>query len=143
MKPDTFVDDLKSLTYTVNGLAMRVHRELGMGCLEAVYKDALEYELRLAGLEFEREKEFQIRYRDTILKHKYYADFVVQDSLHIEVKAKKEILDEHYRTGDQLPGNLKMPACTSLQFRHAFIGNQTRDPRAATTTHRVISENLS
>jgi GxxExxY protein len=97
MKPDTFVDDLKSLTYAINGLAMRVHRELGMGCLEAVYKDALEYELRLAGIEFEREKEYQIRYRDTILKHKYYADFVVQGNLHIEVKAKKGIMDEHYR----------------------------------------------
>jgi GxxExxY protein len=47
MKPATFVNDLDSATYKINGLSMRVHRELRMGCLEAVYKDALEYELRL------------------------------------------------------------------------------------------------
>ena len=38
------------LAYRVNGLAMKVHRELGRGFHEVVYKDALEYELKQAGI---------------------------------------------------------------------------------------------
>jgi GxxExxY protein len=97
MKPVTIVDDLNSLTYKVNGLAQRVHRELGFGCLEVVYKDALEYELQLAGIQYEREKEYRINYRDIVLKHGFYADFVVEGKLLIEVKAQRGIADESFR----------------------------------------------
>jgi len=37
---------------------MEVHRNLGGGLLEIVYKDALEYEFRLNNIPFEREKEY-------------------------------------------------------------------------------------
>jgi len=50
---------------------MEVHNNLGPGFLEIVYKDALEYELRLAGIPFEREKEFVVNYKGTILHHKF------------------------------------------------------------------------
>jgi len=38
---------------------MEVHNNLGAGCIEVVYKDALEYEFKISGIHFKREKESQ------------------------------------------------------------------------------------
>lgn len=69
---------------------------LGKGFSEIVYKDALEFELRNRNINYEREKEFSVNYKGTILKHKFYADFVVDDKVIIEVKSKSELINEHY-----------------------------------------------
>jgi len=45
------------------GVGIEVHKELGAGFLEIVYKDALEYELRERGYSFQREEEYQIPIR--------------------------------------------------------------------------------
>lgn len=39
---------------------MEVHRNLGSGLLEIIYKDAIEIELKSKNIPFEREKEFPI-----------------------------------------------------------------------------------
>ena len=72
---------------------MEIHRELGMGFKEIVYKDALEYEFKSRNVEFIREKEFKIKYKDVILKHRYYADFIIHDSIILEVKASYMIVN--------------------------------------------------
>ena len=74
---------------------MEIYRILGKGFLEIVYKDALEYELKKLNILFEREKEFPINYKDTVLPHKFYADFVVFEKIIIEVKSSKSIIDEN------------------------------------------------
>ena len=74
---------------------MEVHNTLGAGFLEIVYKDALELEFKKAGISFEREKEYLVNYKGTILPHKFYADFVVFDEIILEVKGVKTIADEH------------------------------------------------
>jgi len=81
--------------YKIVGLCMEVHRILGSGLLEIVYKDALEIEFRKNNIPFEREKEFLIDYKGIILPHKFYADFVVYDDIILEVKAVKEFSNEH------------------------------------------------
>ena len=43
-------------SYEIIGLCMGVHRVLGQGLLEIVYKDALEYELKSRKIKFERER---------------------------------------------------------------------------------------
>lgn len=72
---------------------MEVHRELGHGFKEAVYKEALEHELKETGISYEREKEFQIPYKNIILKKRYYADFIVYDSMILEAKATSIIVN--------------------------------------------------
>ncbi len=84
---------LKQESYTLMGICMEVHNQLGAGFLEIVYKDALEYELKRAGIPFEREKMYEVRYKDIILPHKFYADFVVFDSIILEVKGVNAISD--------------------------------------------------
>ncbi len=82
-------------TYKIIGLCMEVHRILGPGLLEIVYKDALEIEFKENKIQFEREKEFKIEYKGKILPHKFYADFVVNEDIVLEIKAVKEFSNEH------------------------------------------------
>lgn len=83
-------------TYKIIGILFEVHKNLGKGFSEIVYKDALEYEFFENNIKFEREKEFVIRYKDTILKHKFYADFVVFDEIILEVKTVDCFNNGHY-----------------------------------------------
>lgn len=87
---------LQEETYKLIGVAMEIHRILGKGFSEVVYKDAFEYELKTQNIPYHREKEFVINYKGTVLSHKFYADFVVFDKIILEVKCKKGILEEHY-----------------------------------------------
>jgi len=80
--------------YKIIGICMEVHRNLGRGFLEIVYKDAMEYEFKLANISYKREKEYKINYKGTILPHKFFADFVVYDDIILEVKAVNAIADE-------------------------------------------------
>lgn len=82
-------------TYKIIGICMEVHRNLGPGLLEIIYKDAIEFELKENNIFFEREKEFIIEYKGKILPHKFYADFVVNGDIILEIKAVKELSNEH------------------------------------------------
>ena len=73
---------------------MEIHRILGRGLSEIVYKDAIEYEFQQKNIPYEREKEFEVEYKEIILKHKFYADFVVYDNLVLEIKAVEGIHDD-------------------------------------------------
>ena len=69
--------------------ALEVHKNLGAGFLEIVYKDAMSYEFDEHDYLYEREKEFGIRYKNMILQHKFYADFVLFEKVIVEIKAKQ------------------------------------------------------
>ena len=81
--------------YKIIGLCMEVHRVLGGGLLEAVYKEALEIEFKSHNIPYEREKEFIIDYKEHQLSKRFYADFVVYDTIILEVKAIKIIVDDN------------------------------------------------
>ena len=87
---------LQEETYKIIGIGMEIHRTLGKGFSEIVYKDAYEYEFKHNNVFYEREKEYLVSYKDTILPHKFYADFVVYDKIILEIKSKKGIIEDHY-----------------------------------------------
>ena len=74
---------------------MIVHRELGHGFLEIVYKDALELEFKKNDIQFEREQEYVVNYKGIKLPHRFYADFVLMDKIILEVKGMSGLVDEH------------------------------------------------
>jgi GxxExxY protein len=80
---------LKDETDKIIGLAIEVHKILGPGFLEIVYKDALEYELCEFDCCYKREEEYEVPYKKAILKHKFFADFVVFNTVIVEIKAKQ------------------------------------------------------
>ena len=52
---------LKDETHKIIGLCQEIHRILGKGMSEIVYKDAIEYELQLNNIPYAREKEFEVK----------------------------------------------------------------------------------
>ena len=84
----------KEESYQIVGICMEVHNNLGAGFLEIVYKDALEYEFQKARISYEREKKYEVNYKEIILPHKFYADFVIFDKIILEVKGVSGISDE-------------------------------------------------
>jgi len=82
---------LKEESYKIIGLCMEVHKILGKGHSEVVYKDALEYEFKINSIPFEREKIYEIGYKDIILPRKYIADFVIYNEIIFEVKAISQL----------------------------------------------------
>lgn len=83
----------KAESYKIIGICMEVYNNLGPGFLEVVYGDALEYEFKKAGIPYQKEKEYEVQYKDTVLPHKFFADFVVYDKIILEIKAVKAISD--------------------------------------------------
>jgi GxxExxY protein len=83
------IDDLlfKDECYKIVGLSMKVHSILGKGFKEAVYKDALEVEFINNSIPYERERSFKIGYEGVVLRHRFDADFLVYNSIIVEVKA--------------------------------------------------------
>ena len=100
---------LQKESYQIIGICMEVHRVLGKGLLEIVYKDAIEYEFKLKNVPYEREKKYVVDYKGTILPHHFFADFVVFDKIILEVKSQKGIVDEHYSWGINYLGISKCP----------------------------------
>jgi GxxExxY protein len=80
---------LQNETDQIIGAAIEVHKILGAGFLEIVYKDALEYELKEKGIHYEREKEYAIGYKKVVLPHRFYADFTVLGRIVVEIKARQ------------------------------------------------------
>jgi GxxExxY protein len=80
----------KADTYEIIGSCMEVYNTLGYGFLEVVYKDAMEVEFLKRDLNYRREDEHPIEYKGEILKHRFFADFTLQEDIIVEVKANKD-----------------------------------------------------
>lgn len=87
----------KEESYKIIGACFEVHKVLGHGFKEVVYKDALELEFNRLGIPFQREKPFSITYKDQILKHYFVADFIVYDSIILEIKIGSYIGDPYIK----------------------------------------------
>ncbi len=75
---------------------MNVHNFLGNGFQEVIYQRALQLELVSANLDFHREIEMQIYYKDyTEPIGTRRADFVVEDKVLVELKAVSNLEDVH------------------------------------------------
>jgi GxxExxY protein len=84
----------EEVTYTIIGCAMKVHNKLGNGFQEVIYQRCLAIELERSKLGFEREVEQPIYY-DGIEVGSHRADFVVEGSVIVELKAIITLEDVH------------------------------------------------
>jgi GxxExxY protein len=80
--------------YDVVGAAQEVHKTLGRGLSELIYQEALSIEMKERGMEFEREKQLNLYYKNHLMEKTYFADFYYKGII-IELKAVDKILSEH------------------------------------------------
>jgi GxxExxY protein len=86
----------KEITEKIIGASFEVHKFLGNGFQEVIYQRALAYEFRMLGLEFAREIEQDIFYKnleEPIGTRR--ADFVVEGKILVELKALTKLEDVH------------------------------------------------
>ena len=110
------------LTEAIIGGFYTVHRKLGAGFLESVYKNALAIELRKRGLRVDRNVPYEIRY-DGELIGRFVADFVVESKVIVEGKVARSIGTSHreqtlnYLQASKLEVGLVLNFATAPQFR--------------------------
>ena len=86
------------LTRKIIGAAMEVHSTLGPGFLESVYEEALVVEFGLRNIDFERQKNIDVFYKDVKIKH-YVCDLIVENKVLLELKALGQLsTNEHAQT---------------------------------------------
>ena len=84
----------EEITRRIIGCAMTVHKTLGNGFQEVIYQRALEIEMRLDKLKFQREMEMSIFYREEHIGTRR-VDFFVEDCIMVELKAVIQTDDAH------------------------------------------------
>ena len=87
----------KEITEKIIGAGYEVHKFLGNGFQEVIYQRALSYEMGKAGLNFKRELEQNIFYKDMenpIGTRR--ADFVVERKVLVEIKAIIQLEEVHW-----------------------------------------------
>jgi GxxExxY protein len=83
------------LTYQTIGLAMQMHRRLGLGLLESICEKCLCYELGRSGLPFRRQVPLPVRYDDAIIESGCVTDIIVDQQVVLELKAVERMLPIH------------------------------------------------
>jgi GxxExxY protein len=84
----------KDLSYTMLGLAMQVHRELGFGFLEKEYENALMVLLGKESIKATQQAPILVSFRGEVVGA-YYADILVEDKIIVELKSVDRITDVH------------------------------------------------
>jgi GxxExxY protein len=84
-----------ALSNRVIGCAIEVHRQLGPGLLESVYRCCLAHELHAVGLNFEAEKPVPVRYKGVDLDCGFRIDILVENELIVELKSVNSVLAVH------------------------------------------------
>lgn len=124
---------LKEESYRIVGICMKVHRELGYGFKEIIYKDAIEIELRQQSIPFEREKKISISYAGSLIKRNFAVDFLVFESIILEIKATSQIFSQSiFQTLNYLKvsglqlGIVFNFGARSLEFKRVLAGDKVR-----------------
>jgi len=87
--------ELNEISGQVVDAAVTIHRELGPGLLESVYKVVLAHELKSRGLHVQRQVAVPIEYRGLQFEEGYRLDLLVEKSVVIEIKSVEELSQVH------------------------------------------------
>jgi GxxExxY protein len=82
--------------YQLLGACFEVYNVLGFGLAEELYQEAVEIELQLRGISNVSRPKLTCIYKDRQLRKTYFPDFVVFGSVVVELKAVRQLEEEHY-----------------------------------------------
>ena len=82
--------------YNLVGAAIEVYNTLGHGFLEEVYQECIRMEFTLQKIPFQNHPKLNLFYKGTVLEKYYVPDFYVCDGIVVELKAVKQLSEEHF-----------------------------------------------
>lgn len=85
---------LGKVSFEILSAAFDVHNTLGVGFLEKVYENALNYELKKRKLDVELQKEIPVYYKGALVGT-YYADILVNNEVIVELKSVDVLTKTH------------------------------------------------
>jgi GxxExxY protein len=101
-------DQIEALTETIIGCAIEVHKMLGPGLLESVYRDCLIVELRGSKFAVEIDRRVAIDYKGQRIRSKLIIDLLVEKCIVVELKAVESLHPVHKA---QVITYLKLTGC--------------------------------
>ena len=99
---------LNELTQIILNCSYRVHTNLGPGLLESAYEECLFYELKLLGINVQKQKPLPLIYKDVRLDACYRLDLLVENKVVVEIKSVECLHDVHMA---QVLTYLKLSKC--------------------------------
>jgi len=85
----------KDESYKIIGACFEVYKEKGNGFLEAVYQECLALEFTEQSIPFTEKPRLRLDYKGRELQQTYEPDFLCFDKIIVEIKAVKQLADEH------------------------------------------------
>jgi len=86
---------LEAETFAIRGAVFEVYREMGSGFLEAVYQECLAKEFQRGGIACQTQPLLLLYYKGEQLEQAYRPDFLCGAQIIVELKAVKELTDDH------------------------------------------------
>ena len=83
------------ITREIIAAGMRIHSTLGPGLLESAYRACMRHELNLRALRYQAELPVDVTYLGLIVRDAYRMDFLVEDTVVVELKAVRKTTENH------------------------------------------------
>jgi GxxExxY protein len=88
-------DKSNHISNIIIGSAIEIHKTLGPGLLESVYEDCLCYELSQQKIEYARQVNLPLTYKDAKINAGLRIDLIVDDLVIVELKAVEKVIPVH------------------------------------------------
>jgi GxxExxY protein len=85
----------KDESYALIGACFEAYKEKGNGFVEPVYQECLELEFGMQKIPFSAQSALRLAYKGIELKQRYVPDFLCYEKIIVELKAVKQLTDEH------------------------------------------------
>lgn len=108
------------LSYKINGILYKTHNELGRFCNEKQYGDFIEKLLKEEKIKHEREKILPESF-DGEHKGRNKLDFIIDDKIILELKAKRILPREDYYQAKRYLEALNLKLAMLVNFRDKYL----------------------
>ena len=89
--------EIDKLTETIIGLCMKIHSNVGPGCLERVYEEILYYEIYKRNISVQRQILMPIIYERLNIPDAYKLDLLIEERLVLEIKSIETVAPVHFK----------------------------------------------
>lgn len=105
-----------AVTERIIGCAYKVASKMGCGFLEKCYENALAHEMKKAGLNFQQQVRLDVWYDSEVIVGEYVADFVVEGTILVELKAIQGLESIHTAQCINYLAATQLPICLLINF---------------------------